>query len=312
VTTPTKTPAILTEHVRAGAIRVLFVCVGNSARSILAEGILRQVGGDRFEAHSAGSAPRGVNPLALRTLAEAGLPTDGYTSTHLDEYLGQRFDYVITLCDEAKEACPVFPGVQDALHWSYDDPAAVEGSDERRMAAFRQVYRQLSERIRTFILLAERQRREASPGELETTPEEATRSGILRQVPLFQGLTDRAISAVARVTNEVRFETGETLVREGEPGYSFLILESGQADVTRGSEMIRTLSRGDFMGEIALLDGGTRTATVTATTPVSALCVERADFSRLLDESSAVRLGIIEALSSRLRHDASGSAAATA
>jgi arsenate reductase (thioredoxin) len=308
----TQAPAIVTDHVRDGAIRVLFVCVGNSARSILAEAILRQVGGDRFEAHSAGSAPRGVNPLALRTLAEAGLPTDGYASTKIDAYLGQRFDYVITLCDEAREACPVFPGVQDALHWSYDDPAAVEGSDERRLSAFRQVYRQLSERIRTFVMLAERQRRESTPGELDTTPEEATRIGILRQVPLFQGLTDRAIAAVARVANEVRFEAGEALVREGEPGRSFLIVETGEADVTRDGETIRTLRRGDFLGEIALLDGGTRTATVTSASPVSALCIEREAFLRLMDESSAVRFGIIEALSSRLRHDADRQPGSTA
>ena len=167
-------PAVVSEPVASGPIRVLFVCVGNSARSILAEAILRHVGGERFEVHSAGSAPKGVNPLTLRTLAEAGLPTDGYTSTHVNDYLGQRFDYVITLCDEAQEACPVFPGVTDALHWGYDDPAAVEGSEDQRLAAFRRVYRQLSERIRTFIILAERQRREATPGELETTPEEAT------------------------------------------------------------------------------------------------------------------------------------------
>jgi len=305
-------PAIVSAPVQSGPIRVLFVCVGNSARSILAEAILRQVGGERFEAHSAGSAPRGVHPLALRTLAEAGLPTDGYTSTNLTAYLGQRFEYVITLCDEAKEACPVFPGVQDALHWSYDDPAAVQGSDEQRLDAFRRVYRQLSERIRTFVLLAERQRRESTPGELGTTPDEATRIGVLRQVPLFAGLTDRGIAAVSRATNELSFAPGETLVREGEPGDSFLILETGQAKVTRAGEAIRTLSRGDFLGEIALLDGGTRTATVTATSPVTALCVERQDFMRLIDESSAVRFGIIEALTSRLRHDASGTATTTA
>ena len=303
-------PAIVSEPVASGPIRVLFVCVGNSARSILAEAILRHVGGERFEVHSAGSAPKGVNPLTLRTLAEAGLPTDGYTSTHVNDYLGQRFDYVITLCDEAQEACPVFPGVTDALHWGYDDPAAVEGSEDQRLAAFRRVYRQLSERIRTFIILAERQRREATPGELETTPEEATRVGVLRQVPLFQGLTDRAISAVARVTNEIRFEAGEALVREGEPGHSFLVVESGQAEVTRDGQTIRTLGRGDFLGEIALLDGGARTATVTATSPVSVLCVEREDFLRLIDESSAVRFGIIDALSSRLRRDATATTTA--
>ena len=103
------------------------------------------------------------------------------------------------------------------MHWGYPDPAKVEGTEEQRLAAFRRVYRQLSERSRTFIILAERQRREATPGELETTPEEATGSGCPRRCRCSRACTDRAISAVARVTNEIRFEAGEALVREGEP-----------------------------------------------------------------------------------------------
>jgi arsenate reductase len=245
-----------------------------------------------------------VNPLTLQTLAAANLPTDGLRSKALDGYLGQSFDYVITLCDEAQEACPVFPGVQDALHWSYDDPAAAEGSEAERLAAFQRVFRQLGERIRTFTMLAERQRREASSGEMDTTPETAARIGLLRQVPLFAGLTDRAIGAVARGADELRFEAGEELVREGEPGDTFLVLVNGRASVAKGGAPIRSLSRGEFLGEIALLDGGTRTATVTADTPVEALCVRREMFLRLFDESSAVRFGILDALTRRLRSDA--------
>ena len=295
-------------HVGAGEggrTRVLFVCVGNSARSIMAEALLRSIGGDGFEAHSAGSAPRGINPLTIRTVEAAGLPVAGLRSKSLDEYAGQRFDYVVTLCDEAQEACPVFPGVQDALHWSYDDPAAVEGSDEQRLRSFQAVFRQLADRIRMFAMLVERQRREASPGELQTSPEVAARIGLLRQVPLFSGLSDRAMSAVAGAADELRFGAGDTLVREGDDGDTFLVLVTGRADVTKGGDPIRTLDRGDFLGEIALLDGGTRTATVTATTPLEALCVRRDVFMRLFDEVPAVRFGILDALTRRLRSDAS-------
>lgn len=292
-----------TGHGAGGATRVLFVCVGNSARSIMAEALLRQIGGETYEVHSAGSAPKGINPLTLRTLERAGLTVDGLRSKSLDEYTGQRFDYVITLCEEAQEACPVFPGVQDALHWSYDDPAAAEGSDDERARAFDRVFRQLSERIRTLTVLVERQRREASPGEMGMTAETAARIGMLRQVPLFAGLTDRALTAVATAADQLRFGTGEHLVREDEPGDTFLILVNGRADVTKGGAPIRTLDRGDFLGEIALLDGGSRTATVTATTPVEALCVRREAFLRLFDDSPAVRFGILDELTRRLRRD---------
>jgi arsenate reductase len=137
-------------------IRVLFVCTGNSARSLLAEVLLRHHGGDHFEVHSAGTEPRGVNPLTVRVLEEAGLDASGLRSTAVKEYLGQTFDYVITVCDQAREACPVFPGASEALHWGYDDPAAVEGTDEKRLAAFRAVFIQLSERIAQFAVLAQR------------------------------------------------------------------------------------------------------------------------------------------------------------
>lgn len=291
-------------HGVGGATRVLFVCVGNSARSILAEALLRHIGGDAFEVHSAGSAPKGVNPLTLRTLEAAGIRTDGLRSKPLDDYLGQRFDYVITLCDEAQEACPAFPGVQDALHWSYDDPAAAEGSETDRLRAFERVFRQLNDRIRTFTVLVERQRREASPGELDPTGEDAVRIGILRQVPLFAGLSERAIRAVAGAASEGRYAPGDPLIVQGDQGETFMMIVSGRAEVTQSGAPIRTLDRGDFLGEIALLDGGVRTATVTATTPVETLELRRTDFVRLFDDSPAVRFGILDELTRRLRRDA--------
>ena len=98
-------------------VRILVVCWGNSARSILAEALLHHLGGDRLDAYSAGIEPAGVNPLTLRVLEEAGLPTTGLRSKSVDEYLGQRFDYVITVCDDARGVCPVFPGVHESLHW---------------------------------------------------------------------------------------------------------------------------------------------------------------------------------------------------
>ncbi len=123
----------------AAPVRILVVCWGNSARSILAEALFRHLGGDRVEVHSAGIEPKGVNPLTLRVLEEAGMPTIGLRSKSVDEYLGQRFDYVITVCDDARDACPVFPGVHESLHWGYPDPAKAEG-EEPQLAAFRSVF----------------------------------------------------------------------------------------------------------------------------------------------------------------------------
>jgi arsenate reductase (thioredoxin) len=131
-------------------IRVLFVCTGNSARSVMAEALLRQHGGDAFEVYSAGTEPKGINPLTLRVLAEAGIDASWARSKSVDEFLGQSFDYVITVCDEARQSCPVFPGVHEPLHWGYEDPAAMEGTEEARLAVFRKVFTQLGERIRQF------------------------------------------------------------------------------------------------------------------------------------------------------------------
>ena len=141
-------------------IRVLVVCTGNSARSVMAEGLIRHKGGARFEVHSAGTEPRGINPLTLRILAEAGIDASWARSKSVSEYLGQEFDYVITVCDEARQVCPVFPGVHQSLHWGYEDPAEATGTDEERLAVFRRVFIQRGERINQFVELAQREQRD--------------------------------------------------------------------------------------------------------------------------------------------------------
>jgi arsenate reductase len=140
----------------ASPLRVLFVCTGNSARSIFAESLLRKHGGDGFEVYSAGTHPRGVNPLTIRVLQEAGLPTTNLRSKSVEDFLGQQFDYVITVCDQAKEACPVFPGSHQSLHWGYDDPAEATGTEEERLAVFRSVFTQMGMRINEFVVIARR------------------------------------------------------------------------------------------------------------------------------------------------------------
>lgn len=139
-------------------IRVLFVCTGNSARSQIAEALLRQHGGDDFASFSAGTEPKGVNPYSVRVLAETGIDWSQARSKSVSEYLDQPFDYVITVCDRARQACPVFPGEHNSLHWGLDDPAEVEGSDAERLAAFRRTQVEVSARLRPFIELARRAR----------------------------------------------------------------------------------------------------------------------------------------------------------
>jgi arsenate reductase len=139
-------------------IRVLFVCTGNSARSIMAEALLDKYGGERFEVHSAGTIPKGINSLTLRVLADAGIDASSARSKSVDEYLGQRFDYVITVCDQARQVCPVFPGVHESLHWGYEDPADATGTEDERLVVFRRVFTQMAERVRQFAALAERER----------------------------------------------------------------------------------------------------------------------------------------------------------
>jgi protein-tyrosine-phosphatase len=140
-------------------IRVLVVCWGNSARSIMAEALLRHHGGADFDVDSAGIEPKGVNPLTIRALDEAGLDHSWARSKSVDEFLDQAFDFVITVCDDARTVCPVFPGEkQTVLHWGYEDPARVEGSEAQRLAAFENTLTMLATRITSFVGLARRER----------------------------------------------------------------------------------------------------------------------------------------------------------
>jgi len=138
-------------------IRVLFVCTGNSARSVMAEGLLRRYGGDAFEVHSAGTEPKGINPLTVRVLEDAGIDTSFARSKSVEEYLGQSFDYVITVCDQARQVCPVFPGVHQSLHWGFQDPAEATGTEEERLAVSRRVFVESGERVSRFAMLTRRQ-----------------------------------------------------------------------------------------------------------------------------------------------------------
>jgi arsenate reductase len=127
--------------------RVLFLCTHNSARSQMAEGFLRHLAGDRFEVASAGTEARGVNPLAVRVMAERGVDISGQTSKTLDRFLGERWEHVVTVCDGANEACPVFPRAGARLHWSFDDPSAARGTEPERLAVFRRVRDAIEARI---------------------------------------------------------------------------------------------------------------------------------------------------------------------
>ena len=140
-------------------IRVLFVSTSNASRSILAEALLRRVGGERFVAASAGIAPMAVHPLTIHVLRQSGFDIDWASSDPIDAYLGQPFDYVVTVCDDARLACPVFPGADQSLHWGYGDPASVEGDEAARIAAFDRVFTDLAVRIRQIVVIAERQER---------------------------------------------------------------------------------------------------------------------------------------------------------
>jgi arsenate reductase len=130
--------------------RVLILCTANSARSQMAEGLLRQLAGDRFEVFSAGSQPSAVNPLAIAAMGERGIDIGRQRSKSVAEFLGQPFDYVITVCDNAAESCPVFPGPAERIHWSLPDPAATQGSDQERLAAFCRVRDDLDQRFRSW------------------------------------------------------------------------------------------------------------------------------------------------------------------
>jgi arsenate reductase len=132
-------------------IRVIFICTHNSARSIMAEALLREKGGARFDVHSAGTEADEVRPLTLRVLTEAGLPTDGLHSKSADDFLERHFDYVITVCHSARQRCPTFAGEGRRLHWDHDDPSAAEGAEDERLKVFRRVFGAIGGDVDRFI-----------------------------------------------------------------------------------------------------------------------------------------------------------------
>ena len=131
--------------------RVLILCTGNSARSQMAEGLLRRLGENRFEVFSAGTQPGRVNPLAIEAMREVGIDINSQRSKAVDEFRGQEFDYVITVCDRANRDCPVFPGRTERIHWSFDDPAEAMGDEGERLAVFRRVRDEIEGRLREFV-----------------------------------------------------------------------------------------------------------------------------------------------------------------
>jgi arsenate reductase (thioredoxin) len=129
---------------------VLILCTGNSARSQMAEGLLRHMAGQAAEVESAGTRPGQVRAEAIAAMAELGIDISGHRSKHVDEFAGRHFDFVITVCDNARDTCPVFPAGTERIHWSFEDPAAVGGDYPARLAAFRGIRDQIAERLREF------------------------------------------------------------------------------------------------------------------------------------------------------------------
>lgn len=136
--------------------RVLFICTHNSARSQMAEGWLRFLAGDHYEAHSAGTEATQVRPLAIRAMREVGIDISGHESKTLERYLPEPWDYVITVCDQANEACPLFPGGRKRLHWSLPDPSKAEGGEEQQLEVYREVRDSIRRRIERFACVESR------------------------------------------------------------------------------------------------------------------------------------------------------------
>jgi arsenate reductase (thioredoxin) len=133
------------------ALRILVLCTHNSARSQMAEALLRSYGNGRFTVASAGTEATQVNPLAIEAMREIGVDISGARSKHLNEFLDQEFEYVITVCDSAAESCPVFPGRAERIHWSFPDPSAATGSDSERLSVFRTVRDDIAEQIHKWV-----------------------------------------------------------------------------------------------------------------------------------------------------------------
>jgi arsenate reductase (thioredoxin) len=131
--------------------RVLFLCTHNSARSQMAEGWLRRLAGQRYEVASAGTEATRVHPLAVRAMAEVGIDLAGHASKTLDRFRNDRWDWVVTVCDDANERCPIFPGAAHRVHWSFEDPSRATGSDDERLVTFRKVRDEIRARLDTWL-----------------------------------------------------------------------------------------------------------------------------------------------------------------
>jgi len=150
---PNDQPEAQSVNLRTYPVRVLFLCTHNSARSQMAEGLLRSLGGDQVEVFSAGSEPSSIHPLAIKVMSAIGIDVSQQRSKHFDEFLGQKFDYVVTVCDRVRESCPVFPGAPEQIHWSFPDPAAIEGDLKTRERGFALTAQHLKMRIEFLLLL---------------------------------------------------------------------------------------------------------------------------------------------------------------
>jgi protein-tyrosine-phosphatase/DNA-binding HxlR family transcriptional regulator len=160
VSEPNSMPQPQTKTSSESPVRVLFLCTHNSARSQMAEGLLREVGHNKVEVFSAGTEPTGIHPLAIKVMSGRGIDLRTHRSKHLEEYLGQEFDYVITVCDRVREVCPIFPGEPDHIHWSFPDPVAIEGNLKTQESGFEDTARELTVRIQYLLLMIDRRRKE--------------------------------------------------------------------------------------------------------------------------------------------------------
>ncbi len=141
-------------------VKVLFVCTHNASRSQMAEGLLRSLGRDTFDAYSAGTEPSAVHPLAIAAMAEIGIDISRQRAKSVDEFVQQPFDFVITLCDEANEACPFFPNAATRLHWGFPDPSTATGTPEERLAVFREIRDSIRMRVKEFVAAQSESQRE--------------------------------------------------------------------------------------------------------------------------------------------------------
>jgi len=160
VSEPFSTPQPQTKTLSEFPVRALFLCTHNSARSQMAEGLLRELSHNKVEVFSAGTEPTGIHPLAIKVMSGRGIDLRTHRSKHLEEYLGQEFDYVITVCDRVREVCPIFPGEPDHIHWSFPDPVGIQGNLKTQESGFENTARELTVRIQYLLLMIDRRRKE--------------------------------------------------------------------------------------------------------------------------------------------------------